>query len=238
MAETLLTPSSIKLYGRVMPSLQYADDTTKIDTATMVHEPISIGNNNFLQHQLSSASLAKSFPAVGATSANSRVVTLNPNVEHIRAGMVVTGIVPAAGGADAAQAFLPGTHIVSFTPFEEARPMLAAFPGSPVIASTATTPAYPPALPAAAVGPKPTTPASITLSSDPIVAPANGIIITAWLLGVNLARIYAFSFEGVFYTLPKPALFIVHGPGGDLSGERVGIRRRNGEEFSNLLLGV
>ena len=30
-----------------------------------------------------------------------------------------------------------------------------------------------------------------------------------------LARIYAFSFEGQFHTLPKPMLFLVHGDGAD-----------------------
>src|SRR5713226_9783772 len=29
----------------------------------------------------------------------------------------------------------------------------------------------------------------------------------------NLARIYAFSFEGHHYDLPKAAIFLVHGPG-------------------------
>jgi hypothetical protein len=29
----------------------------------------------------------------------------------------------------------------------------------------------------------------------------------------RLARIYAFSYEGHFYDLPKPAIFLVHGPG-------------------------
>ena len=29
----------------------------------------------------------------------------------------------------------------------------------------------------------------------------------------TLARIYAFSFEGAFYNLPRPAIFLVHGPG-------------------------
>jgi hypothetical protein len=31
--------------------------------------------------------------------------------------------------------------------------------------------------------------------------------------GARLARIYAFSYEGKFYNLPKPAIFLVHGPG-------------------------
>jgi hypothetical protein len=29
----------------------------------------------------------------------------------------------------------------------------------------------------------------------------------------HLARIYAFSFEGAFYEIPKPPIFVVHGPG-------------------------
>jgi hypothetical protein len=29
----------------------------------------------------------------------------------------------------------------------------------------------------------------------------------------KFARIYAFSFEGQYYVLPKPAIFLVHGPG-------------------------
>jgi hypothetical protein len=32
---------------------------------------------------------------------------------------------------------------------------------------------------------------------------------------IVLARIYAFSFEGQFYTLPKPMIFLVHGNGDD-----------------------
>jgi hypothetical protein len=31
----------------------------------------------------------------------------------------------------------------------------------------------------------------------------------------NLARIYGFSYEGHYYDLPKPAIFLVHGPGND-----------------------
>ncbi len=40
MPETLLTPSSIKLFGRVVTSLTFSNDT------------ISFGGNNFLQEQL------------------------------------------------------------------------------------------------------------------------------------------------------------------------------------------
>jgi hypothetical protein len=33
--------------------------------------------------------------------------------------------------------------------------------------------------------------------------------------GARLARIYAFSFEGHYYDLPKPVIFLVHGAGSD-----------------------
>jgi hypothetical protein len=33
--------------------------------------------------------------------------------------------------------------------------------------------------------------------------------------GARLARIYAFSFEGHYYDLPKPVIFLVHGEGSD-----------------------
>ena len=45
MSETLLTPSSIKLYGRLLNDLQYNYDATTV----------TIGSNNFLQQQLFSA---------------------------------------------------------------------------------------------------------------------------------------------------------------------------------------
>ena len=34
----------------------------------------------------------------------------------------------------------------------------------------------------------------------------------------RLARIYAFTYEGTFYNLPKPAVFLVHGNGEDIAG--------------------
>src|SRR5262245_16405820 len=35
----------------------------------------------------------------------------------------------------------------------------------------------------------------------------------------KLARIYAFSFEGAFYNLPRPAIFLVHGDGAPIKGQ-------------------
>jgi hypothetical protein len=44
--------------------------------------------------------------------------------------------------------------------------------------------------------------------------------------GAQFARIYAFSYEGVFYELPRPVVFLVHGEGVDVSertkGESIG----------------
>ena len=44
---------------------------------------------------------------------------------------------------------------------------------------------------------------------------------------INVARIYAFSFEGSIYTLPKPSMFLVHGPGSiiDITGTNGGIAK-------------
>jgi len=36
--------------------------------------------------------------------------------------------------------------------------------------------------------------------------------------GAQLARIYAFTYEGTFYNLPKPAVFLVHGDGETIAG--------------------
>jgi hypothetical protein len=41
----------------------------------------------------------------------------------------------------------------------------------------------------------------------------------------RLARIYGFSFEGHYYDLVKPAIFLVHGPGVDANDEKPPARR-------------
>jgi hypothetical protein len=178
MPETLLTPSSIKLFGRVMSSLQYADDTT------------TIGNNNFLQKQLALPPIPGT-PFVGGTPAPAG---LNPSSSAIRdartiltaqteallPGMLVTGLT----AAPSAQVFNPGTYIVSVT-------QIPADPHPPV-----PLPAF----------------TKFVVSSDPLPNQA-GCSMTAWTPGVSLARIYGFSFEGAFYSLPRPALFILQGLG-------------------------
>jgi hypothetical protein len=40
--------------------------------------------------------------------------------------------------------------------------------------------------------------------------------------GANFARIYGFSYEGTYYDLPRPVLYLVHGPGQPVSQARPG----------------
>ena len=174
MAETLLSPSSIKLYGRVLSSLQYNNDTMK-----------GAGGNNFLQHQLSAVGKNPLYPAGTLTMGSNKVTAVDPML-HLKVGMLVQGIIPAppaargaAGAPAASQAFPIGTYITKLhkTSFE--------------------------------------------ISEFPLSASAE-LPITAIEPAVSLARIYAFSFEGSFYNLPKPVIFIVHGLGDCIEGHEFG----------------
>ena len=44
--------------------------------------------------------------------------------------------------------------------------------------------------------------------------------------GPQLARIYGFSFEGMYYDLPSPVVFLVHGRGVEATEYRTGVRAR------------
>jgi hypothetical protein len=44
--------------------------------------------------------------------------------------------------------------------------------------------------------------------------------------GANFARIYGFSFAGIYYELPSPTLFLVHGEGHEATEYRTGLRGR------------
>jgi hypothetical protein len=46
----------------------------------------------------------------------------------------------------------------------------------------------------------------------------------------QFARIYAFSYEGTFYNLPKPAVFLVHGPGSQIRGAGLPNRGNNDDQ--------
>jgi hypothetical protein len=157
MAENLLTPSSIKLYGRVVNDLNF-----RYDSNTVVS-----GANNFLQSQLGVAPV----PITIITQATNNVANVTTSLIGLVPGMIVT----APAGVFAANT-------------------------NPVIIS---------------IGPGP--PAQITVNPAPILTvPAPGASVTAALPGTqkpNFARIYAFSFEGAIYTLPRPSMFLVHGAG-------------------------
>ena len=50
--------------------------------------------------------------------------------------------------------------------------------------------------------------------------------------GATLARIYGFSYEGHYYDLPMPAIFVVHGPGSPVD---VGARDRSTVDTSGVI---
>jgi hypothetical protein len=64
----------------------------------------------------------------------------------------------------------------------------------------------------------------LTITAHPSPAPGSGSnkFLAEQLAGAGanapaLARIYGFSYEGHYYDLPKPAVFLVHGPGAPAS---------------------
>jgi hypothetical protein len=50
--------------------------------------------------------------------------------------------------------------------------------------------------------------------------------------GATLARIYAFAYEGQYYDLPRPMIFLVHGLGADPEGPRPGAAGTPAARFS------
>jgi hypothetical protein len=202
MAETLLTPSSIKLYGRVVSSLVYNDDT----------QPF--GNNNFLQEQLSYAPPAVAGAITGTTTAGSNVVS---DVQGTRDLSQLGPGARVSGGGISANSVITRIYTT-----EE---------------SKSTTPPAPPAprgaLPAVAHS---TTTKSLLINFE--IQPAvpqraagvgAGVPLTIHFL-TNFARIYAFSFEGSIYTLPKPAIFLVFGPGKGIDVQGFGGGRTNTDQ--------
>ena len=190
MAETLLTPSGIKLYGRIMSSLQYYDDTSPT------------GNNNFLQRQLSAAQ-PKALPGpvdCTITAGRAKVAFIGEAVdEAIAAGVRIGRVVTAIAGKN--QVFPPGTHIVEVNYRTDENGEGAAIPASFEL--------------------------SAAPSEEMIKDQGKKFSLTLWDLGVYLARIFAFSFEGGIYSMPKPAIFVVHGV-----GDRIDLNRLKGGRSS------
>jgi hypothetical protein len=159
MPETLLTQSSIKMYGRVVTSLAFTNDTT------------AFGGNNFLQEQLVATLTVSIRGTTAGGSAN--VAGVTPNTSQLAIGMPVAGLGIPAG---ATVATIPTLN--SFT-------VSAAVPAGSAAAGTG----------------------AIIATGSP-----------------NFARIYAFSFEGAIYSLPKPAMFLVLGPGTSVDARKGGGR--------------
>jgi hypothetical protein len=158
MTETLLTQTSIKIFGRVLNDLQYTYDTN-----TIVR-----GDNNFLQSQLAGAS-GTPVNVTGSTTTT------------LPTGLTVTAVNTVAG----------------------------LIPGMTVTAASGGNPVFQPNTVITTIGP------GLTFGISAIPSqPVAGAAITATLSNsVGFARIYAFSFEGALYTLPRPSIFLVHGIG-------------------------
>ncbi|MBV9975664.1 MAG: pentapeptide repeat-containing protein [Hyphomicrobiales bacterium] len=163
MAETLLTPSSIKLYGRLVKGLNFDSGFTH-----------SFGGNYFLHRQF----VATGTLTVTVSTANANpTITLSdddrPSIGALQSGQAVSGdanVIPA-------NATITSVNDKKFQ-----------FDLSARARATRTS-------------------TSITITTGP----------------ANFARIYAFSFEGAIYSMPKPAIFLVHGTGTtiDVSTARV-----------------
>jgi Pentapeptide repeats (8 copies) len=152
MTETLVTPSSTKMYGRLLRDLTYTyDDTT-----------LRVARNNFLEHQL------RPSPVINFTG---DTAPGSPNIDN----------------ADPIDGIYEGMDIDAL--------VVGVFNG-----------------PTAVVNIDPGPPAIITVSQNADVgAGVDQDFEASWK--VHLARIYAFSFEGTVYGLPRPSIFVVHGPG-------------------------
>jgi Pentapeptide repeats (8 copies) len=161
MVETLLAPSTIKLYGRVVKDLSYKYDPESVVT----------GVNHFLQNQLATGAAVPNLS--GIATANSNSVTGVNSLAGLHPGMTVSATYQGN------QVFNASTTILSLGP----------------------------------------TLNSFSISSNPANATGgNAVPIVAVFPNTepNFARIYAFTFEGAIYTLPRPSIFLVHGAGAAL----------------------
>jgi hypothetical protein len=155
MAETLLTPSSIKLYGRLINGIAFTNDTTPF------------AGNFFLQRQLAASSTV-SFSG-DTTLGGDTINNLSAGAIGAQPGLLTVGMALVEAGVK--------TNLQDRT----------VITGIDLAGGSISI--YPPAAAAAAA-------VDLVGSISP-----------------RLARIYSFSFEGGFYALPRPPIFLVHGPG-------------------------
>jgi hypothetical protein len=157
MTENLLTPSVIKLFGRVLGDLVFNYDPNTVVT----------GYNNLLQRQLVNGNSRSPLSVTGTTDGTTPLVTNVSPILSLSPGMIVTA---SSGGSPV---FSTPTVITSIS----------------------------------------TISSSFNTSAPSKVAVAGVSIQAVYNQSPNFARIYGFSFEGAYYGLPRPSIFLVHGPG-------------------------
>jgi hypothetical protein len=167
MTETLLTPSSIKLFGRVMSGIT-------LDPSTLGFAAY-LGGNNFLRRQLSGGNITTS----GDVTAG------NPNV-HVNlpldVGLSLKLTSNAANSLNVSDGDSNGTIIAKeSTCYVDV--------AGDVVSLVLNSAGW----------------ALQTVANTPLILQAG--------FPPTLARIYAFSFEGAYYPLPRPAIYLVHGRG-------------------------
>jgi hypothetical protein len=157
MTENLLTPSVIKLFGRLMNDLQF-----KFDPNTVFR-----GYNNLLERQLYGGGVTGPINIAGTAHLSSPIIDGLANTTGLLRGMSVTIIDghnnPMVG---------PGAEIMSIGPGNQ-----------------------------------------IALNVITLAQQDTNVTGTATAMLPNFARIYGFSFEGAYYQLPRPSIFLVHGGG-------------------------
>jgi|HubBroStandDraft_5_1064220.scaffolds.fasta_scaffold188335_1 hypothetical protein len=178
MAETLLTPSSIKLYGRVMNGIS-------LDPSSLSQQAGNLGANKFLRNQLTN-NTPQTFIVTGVTNNGSPTVIVgvgNMEPELLYSLVVSNANIPISDQTG-------GTTIPANTTVQAV-----------AIDYTNSTNGIPSGI-------------KLTLSADAIADNPKGVnLVLQVSFPPTIARIYSFSFEGAYYQLPRPALFLVHGLG-------------------------
>jgi hypothetical protein len=179
MAETLLTPSSIKLYGRVMTGIA-------IDASSLTNQAGQLGANRFLRNQLVPGPITVYFsgwPTTGSPTVKGDPTSIPPDLIN---AISLLGPNPPIGITDSAS----GTYIPTSTNCTVAVTYTPEGAVDTIILTLS---------------------ANATKTADP-KKPSVSLVLQVYF-SPTIARIYSFSFEGAYYQLPRPALFLVHGPG-------------------------
>lgn len=167
MAETLLTPSSIKLFGRVIHGI-------KLHPSSLGLAPY-LGGDNFLRRQLSGGNITTS----GNVTAASANIPVNLPLD---VGSSLASTSNAINYLNVSDGDSGGT-IISL----ESKCYVSVAGG--IVSLVLNNAAW----------------ALKTAKNTPLILQAG--------FPPTLARIYAFSFEGAYYPLPRPAIYLVHGLG-------------------------